>query len=175
MVFNVDTRDNYFSPLKGGLYQFQTNFTSKAMGSTHSFNSFQIDLRKYIELPKKQVLALQVYTKLTFGEAPFQARSVYGGADLARGYFRGRYIDQHLYVLQAEYRFPIAKRWEFAAFALTGNVGNALDGFNSTNKSSVGFGPRYFISKNNRSALRLDIGFNSYGGSGIYFGVNEAF
>jgi hypothetical protein len=175
VVFNVDSRDNYFAPLEGGLYQFQTNFTSKVMGSTHSFNSFQIDLRKYITLPRKQVLALQVYTRLTFGDAPFQARSIYGGADLARGYFRGRYIDQHLYVLQAEYRLPVSKRWEVAAFILTGNVGNTIDGFNSSSKSSFGFGPRYFISKNNRSALRLDIGFNSFGGSGIYFGVNEAF
>lgn len=175
VVFNVDTRDNYFSPLKGGLYQFQTNFTSKVMASTHSFNSFQIDLRKYLRLPRKQVLALQFYTRLTFGDAPFQARAIYGGADLARGFFRGRFIDDHLYVLQAEYRFPIARRWEMAAFVLTGNVGNALEGFDSPNKSSFGFGPRYFISKNNRSALRLDIGFNSYGGTGIYFGVNEAF
>jgi outer membrane protein assembly factor BamA len=175
VVFNVDTRDNYFSPLKGGLYQFQTNFTSKVMGSTHSFNNYQLDFRKYFPILNRHVLAVQFYSRLTFGDSPFQARAVYGGADVARGYFRGRFIDDHLYVIQAEYRLPVAKRWELAAFVLTGNVGNATDGFNSPNKSSIGAGPRYFISKNNRSCLRLDIGVNSYGGTGIYFGVNEAF
>jgi len=33
----------------------------------------------------------------------------------------------------------------------------------------------YFIYKNKRTLLRLDIGINQYGESGIYFGVNEAF
>lgn len=175
VVLNFDTRDNYFSPLVGGLYQFKTNFTSKAMGSTHTFNTYHLDLRKFIKLPRKQVLAMQFYTRLTFGNAPFQAQSYYGGANLARGYFRGRYIDQNLYVVQVEYRLPVFKRWEVAAFALTGNVGRSNQSLFNDFKSSIGFGPRYFISKNNRSLLRLDIGFNSKGGTGIYFGVNEAF
>jgi len=42
-------------------------------------------------------------------------------------------------------------------------------------KSSFGFGPRFFIYKNKRTLLRLDIGVNDEDGSGIYFGVNEAF
>lgn len=176
-VFNLDTRDNKFSPLGGGFYQFKTNFTSKVMGSTHSFNTYFLDLRKYIKIGKQHILALQLYTRLTFGNSPFQAKAYYGGADVARGYFKGRYIDDNLYVVQVEYRLPISKRWELAAFALTGNIGNNADDYGLFNdfKSSFGFGPRYFIYKNKRTLLRLDIGINQYGESGIYFGVNEAF
>lgn len=177
IVLNKDSRDNMFSPLKGGFYQFKTNFTSRALGSTHSLNTYFVDLRKYFPIANKHILALQLYSRLTFGNSPFQAKSYYGGADVARGFFKGRYIDDHLYVAQIEYRLPIAKRWEIAAFALTGNVGNDREGERLFDdfKSSFGFGPRFFIYKDKRTLLRLDIGINDEGGSGIYFGVNEAF
>ena len=175
VVFNIDSRDNHFSPLKGGLYQFKTNFTSKVLGSTHSFNTYIIDLRKYFNLFNNHILAIQIISQYTFGDSPFQAKAIYGGADLARGYFKGRYIDNYLYVAQIEYRLPLFKRWELAFFALTGNVGNDESSLFDDFKSSIGFGPRFFISKHNRSMLRLDISVNSEGGGGIYFGVDEAF
>ena len=128
LLLNRDSRDNKFSPLRGGLYQFKTNFTSRVLGSTHSFNSYYIDLRKYLNLGNNNIIALQLYSRLTFGNSPFQAKAYYGGADVARGYFKGRYIDDHLYVLQMEYRLPVSKRWELAAFALTGNVGHNESG-----------------------------------------------
>jgi hypothetical protein len=177
VVLNIDSRDNKFSPLGGGFYQFKTNFTSRVMGSTHSFNTYHLDLRKYIKLGGKHILAMQVYSRLTFGNSPFQAKAHYGGADVARGYFKGRYIDDLLYVVQMEYRLPILKRFELAAFILTGNVGHdeAGQGLFDDFKSSFGFGPRFFIYKDKRTLLRLDFGFNNEGSSGIYFGINEAF
>jgi len=60
---------------------------------------------------------------------------------------------------------------------LTGNVGNNEPGnglFNG-HKLACGLGPRFFIYKDKRTLLRLDIGFNNEGNSGMYFGVNEAF
>lgn len=175
VILNVDSRDNYFAPLNGGFYQFKANLTSKAMGSTHSYNTFHLDFRKYLNLKKNRVMAFQFYTRLNFGVAPFQGQAQYGGAEVARGYFKGRYIDDLMYVLQAEYRQPILKRWELAAFALTGNVASIDQNIFGAYKSSFGFGPRYFIKKDNRSVLRLDFAFNVEGGTGIYFGVNEAF
>ncbi len=177
IVLNIDSRDNKFSPLRGGFYQFNTNFTSKTLGSTHSFNTYFLDARKYLNLGNNKILALQVYSRLTFGDSPFQAKAYYGGADVARGYFKGRYIDDHLYVVQMEYRQPISRRWELAAFALTGNVGHNESGHGLFNdfKTSFGAGPRFFLYKNKRTLLRLDIGVNREGESGIYFGVNEAF
>lgn len=175
VILNVDSRDNYFSPLFGGFYQFKANLTSKAMGSTHSYNTFHLDFRKYVNLGKKRVLAFQLYTRLNFGIAPLQGQSIYGGAEVARGYFRGRYIDDLMYVAQAEYRHPVGRRWELAGFALTGNVSAFQENLFGVSKASFGFGPRYFIKKDNRSVLRLDIAFDVEGGSGIYFGVNEAF
>ena len=177
LVLNIDSRDNTFSPLMGSFSQFKTNFASRAMGSTHSFNVFQLDLRKYFNLGKNRVLAAQLYSRFTLGESPFQSRSFYGGGELARGFYRGRYIDDNLYLIQLEYRAPLGKRWEFAVFALTGNVGSQSDpaDYFSNLKSSVGLGPRFFIYENKRTLLRLDIGLNSDGSTGLYFGVNEAF
>lgn len=175
VILNIDQRDNYFSPLKGGFYQFKAQLTSRALGSNYSYNTFFLDFRKYFNLKKRRVFAAQVYTRLNFGEAPFQGQSLYGGSETGRGYFRGRYIDQHMYVIQAEYRQPIGKRWEFAVFALTGDVLAPEQALFSDFKSSVGLGPRFFLKKDNRACLRLDYAINFKGGSGIYFGVNEAF
>ena len=175
VVLNLDNRDNKFSPLRGEFLQFKTNFTTKVLGSTHTFNTYQIDLRKYVPLRKNHVLALQLYSQLTFGDSPFQAKAYYGGRGGPRGFYGGRYIDDNLYVAQMEYRIPVFKRWEFAAFVSTGNVGNEERSLFNDFKTSFGLGPRYFIYKNKRTLLRLDIAINNEGNSGIYFGINEAF
>lgn len=175
VVLNLDRRDNKFSPLRGEFFQFKTNFTSEVLGSTHTFNTYHLDFRKYVPIRKNHVLAIQLYSQFTFGDSPFQAKAYYGGGSVARGFYGGRYIDDNMYVAQMEYRLPVFKRWEFAAFVLTGNVGSEEQSLFNGFKSSYGLGPRFFLYKNKRTLLRLDIGVNNEGNSGIYFGINEAF
>ena len=47
--------------------------------------------------------------------------------------------------------------------------------FFSNMKTSFGGGVRFKVKKDVQAVLRLDIGFNQFGDSGVYFGVNEAF
>ncbi|OHX65231.1 BamA/TamA family outer membrane protein [Flammeovirga pacifica] len=174
-VFNYDDRDNIFSPNSGNYFQMNTWFSSIVLGSTYSFNKYIVDLRKYFSLNDRVILATRAYLENSYGEVPFQHQSWLGGGDRMRGYFRGRYIDDQLYTCQVEMRFKVHKRWRVNAFASFGEVGpTVLDLFDGL-KFSGGGGIRYKFLKENDTLIRLDVGVNRDLGTGIYFGVNEAF
>jgi hypothetical protein len=158
-IFNLDDRDNIFSTRKGNFMQLKAGFSSKVIGATHSYNKYTIDLRK----------------ESTFGDVPFQTMAWLGGGDKTRGYFKGRFIDNNMYAMQAEYRNRFRKRWEFTAFASIGEVAHEPFSYFSSVKYSFGGGIRYQILKSNPTLIRLDFGLGKDGNNGIYFGVNEAF
>ncbi|WP_299765138.1 BamA/TamA family outer membrane protein [uncultured Dokdonia sp.] len=176
-IFNLDTRDNTGSPTKGQYLQAKAQFSSELIGATSAFNKYVIDLRTYSVVNDKSTLATQIYAESNYGDIPFQALASYGGGTRARGYFFGRFIDNHMYVVQAEYRYRFKPRWTAAAFGLIGEVAERPETFFNadTFKPSFGAGVRYKLFKDQNTYLRFDIGSGIDGNSGIYFGVNEAF
>lgn len=175
VVFNQDKRDNTASPNRGNLLQLKAQFSSKNLGATADYNRYIFDVRHYQPLNTKNILAFQVYSESIFGDIPFQAKAWYGGGAAARGYFRGRYIDDLMYVIQAEYRWKFHERWSAAGFALVGEVFDSYNHMIENLKPSAGGGIRYKFSKEQDTLLRLDLGVGIDGNSGIYFGINEAF
>lgn len=174
-VFNFDDRDNDYSPVKGNYLVFKAGFSSRSFAATYSYNSYLIDLRKYFPIAGKFTIAIQIYSLLKFGEVPFQSQAWYGGPDLGRGYFKGRYIDD-LYILsQVEIRYRIINRLHINAFVNLGDVSDLPENIFSHPKFSFGGGIRFQLSKKNPTLIRMDIGVNQDGGTGLYFGVNEAF
>ncbi len=178
---NFDSRDNYQAPKGGAFYSLKSGVASRAMGSTTSFNFTSIDIRRYFKLNKTiqraTILAFQAYLNVTNGDVPFQRMSRYGGSIYARGYYLGRYTDNNMFVIQSEIRTQLKKKWSLAAFAIAGDVFlNSGDLGFSQLKSSVGGGLRWQIRKSDPSLLRLDFAYGfATKGTGIYFGVNEAF
>ncbi|MFY0601625.1 MAG: BamA/TamA family outer membrane protein [Cyclobacteriaceae bacterium] len=175
VIFNLDDRDDVAAPLSGNFVQLNARFASKSFGSTNSFNKYFTDLRTYRPLGKKSVLAIQIYYESAYGDVPFQAKSWYGGGERARGYFRGRFIENHMYVAQAEYRWRFHPRWTAAAFGLVGEVASLPENFFSEVKPGFGGGFRFKFVKTQNAWLRADIGIGKDGNNGFYFGVNEAF
>ncbi len=175
VIFNLDSRDIVEAPTSGHFLQLNARFSSEILGATYNFNKFIFDLRTYLPIGERSVLALQAYSENTFGDVPFQAKSWFGGGERARGYFRGRFIDDHQYVLQAEYRLRFHPRWTVAGFALMGEVAEFPGEYLDDIKPSVGGGIRFKLSKDQNTLLRLDYGAGKDGNNGIYFGVNEAF
>lgn len=175
LIFSLDSRDNVYSSKTGWYFQFKGRFSSKLFGATHSYNKFEIDLRKYIVFNERHVLAGQLYTHSNLGDVPFQDMAWFGGGERGRGYFRGRYIDKLMYSAQVEYRFHISPRWIAAAFVSGGNVATTGTQYFGEFHPSAGGGVRFQIKKNNPTLVRLDIGIGRAGNSGVYFGVNEAF
>jgi outer membrane translocation and assembly module TamA len=175
VVFNLDSRDIVEAPTTGHFLQLNARFASEILGSTASFNKFIVDLRTYLPVGEKSLVALQAYSENTFGDIPFQALAWFGGGERARGYFRGRFIDDHQYVIQAEYRLKFHPRWTAAGFVLMGEVANLPGDFLNDVKPSAGGGIRFKLTKDQNTLLRLDVAAGKDGSSGVYFGVNEAF
>ncbi|MDM9631210.1 BamA/TamA family outer membrane protein [Robiginitalea aurantiaca] len=174
-IFNLDTRDQVEDP-KGGYYvNFNAQFSSKNFGATYGYNRFITDLRAYYPLGEKGLLAARIYVENNYGDVPFQSKAQFGGGNMARGYFQGRFIDDQMYVLTAEYRWRFHPRWSLAAFGLMGEVSGINQEFFNNPKFSTGGGVRFKILKKQNTLVRLDVGIGEAGNSGFYFGVNQAF
>lgn len=174
-IFNFDTRKNTSDPREGHFVTLSAQFSSENFGATHGFNKFIADLRTYRRLDENSLIALQLYMQSNYGDVPFQSKSLFGGNYRARGYYAGRFIDNHIYVAQAEYRYRFDPRWGLAAFVLVGEVADLPENFFQDLKPSFGGGVRYKITKDQNTIVRFGMGYGKGGNSGIYFGVNQAF
>src|SRR5258708_9952585 len=158
-ILSWDTRNNAYSPDRGFFAEIQFVYFEKHLGSDFNFRLLSVDLRKFIHLTDKDVLALQGLGGFTFGETPFRKLEELGGADIMRGYYGGRFTDKCLMAYQAEYRRLLFWRIGMVAFASTGEVGPSpghfeLDGFHF----AYGGGLRFMLSKEEKLNLRIDYG-----------------
>jgi hypothetical protein len=174
-VLDFDSRDNIYSTLGGAFLTFKGGFSAKSFGASYAYNKYLIDLRKYFILAGKHTLAVQAYLESATGTVPFQSMAWLGGPERNRGYFNGRYMNNAYLLVQAEMRWRIWSRLHINAFAALGQVSGEVDDLFNSGKFSGGAGLRFQALKSNPTLLRFDFGINQYGGTGIYFGVNEVF
>jgi hypothetical protein len=172
---NYDTRDNIFYTSKGSFYSLSVTSFSDLVGSDYSFLKYGFDFRHYFLFAKKHIFAAQANLNIIDGDPPFTSLSLFGGENMMRGYYSGRYRDKNMAVLQMEYRSPIKWRFGFVGFAGFGDVANKFDDFDISNfKYSVGWGIRYVFDPKEKINLRLDFGYGE-GSSGVYINIGEAF
>lgn len=172
---NWDTRNNIFSASHGGYYELSMVFFSKIFGSDYVFNRYVLDSRRYIPVTKEHVLALQTYFSFIAGNPPFYMLSMLGGDMSMRGYFLGQFRDNHMMVLQAEYRLPVWWRFGLVGFVGIGDVAHRVSDFRLDNlKVSYGPGLRFFVKPEEKIALRIDYGISKES-SQFYISFLEAF
>lgn len=172
-----DTRNNILNSRRGLYFEAQASLYSRSLGSTADYQVFSADFRKYFTLSKERgdVLAFQLFTYFTTGDTPFKDLAAFGGSNLMRGYYQGRYRGRMQNAAQAEYRFPILSWLGGAAFFGCGNVGEDWRSFNwSRLKPAGGLGLRFKVIPGEDVNLRVDYAFGP-GGRNIYFGFAEAF
>ena len=158
-ILSWDTRNNAYSPDKGGFAEIQYVYFPSFLGSDFKFTVLSIDLRRFFKLSPKSVIAVQGLGGLTFGNTPFRKLEELGGTDIMRGYYGGRYTDKCLMAYQAEYRRFLFWRIGIVAFTAIGEVAPTpsrfeLDGFHYTG----GGGLRFALSKEEKLNLRIDYG-----------------
>ncbi len=107
LSLRLDNRDNILNPQSGEYLATSPLYFSNLTGSNFSFTLLEVDLRKYCKAPLKSIVALQTFTQLAFGSPPFRMMALLGGENVMRGYYTGRYRDNHLLAAQAEWRLPI--------------------------------------------------------------------
>lgn len=172
---NWDTRDAVLFPRQGAFFQFTADGYGPIAGSDFSFHRLKLDLREYLPVGARGVLACQAYFLSTGGDVPFYKLAQIGGDTLLRGYYRGRFRDKDLMLFQAEYRTLITKRIGVAGFAGLAHIFPAFDDLgHGKTKFSMGSGLRYVINKRDRTTVRLDLAWGQ-ASFGLYITAQEAF
>lgn len=168
-----DSRDNFAYPLSGDFHRLSVRYFDPAFGAAHTFTLVTLDARKYFSLPYQQVIAVQLLSEIRDGTPPFSLMSELGGTSLLRGYFKGRYRDNNMLLLQAEYRFPIYKRLSGVAFGDVGQVYGPSGPFAANAfRWTVGVGGRFRFGA--RTYMRIDLAGNHETGA-VVFNGGQAF
>ncbi|MFI5139400.1 MAG: hypothetical protein ACHQIM_16375 [Sphingobacteriales bacterium] len=183
LTSSFDSRDNSLNPLKGGygFVQFRTNF--RFMGSTSSWQSLIIDLRKYYRFPEgsDNVIALWSYDWLVLSGKPayvdLPGNQWDPSSATGRGYIQGRFRGAQMVYLEGEYRYKITPDGLLGGVffinleSFSAGPGTRLQGI------QPGFGPGLRIKLNtiSRTNVTLDYGFGRQGSNGLFIDVGEAF
>lgn len=172
-----DKRDNAFSPERGFFGQLFVNHFDNYLGSDFNYTNIVVDLRKYLPITKKSVLAFQFFSFSNTGhEVPVRSLASFGGANRMRGYYDGRYKDLDQMLVQGEYRFPLVWKLSAVAFAGTGSVAPNFKAYALNDlKYSYGAGLRIPLDRKERLNMRLDYGIGQGKNNGFYLQLGEAF
>jgi hypothetical protein len=172
----LDSRDNRYKPYEGALFLTTFVFYPKFLGSRYEFMTFNLDARKYWNVYRKHVLAVQATTQYSSGDVPFYDLALMGGEDRMRGYYKGALRDKVLVDAQVEYRMPVWNIFGLTTWVATGRVFDQYKNFTFNDFwLSFGGGVRIRVDSKNNTNLRFDMGFGPNGVSGFYFNFAEAF
>lgn len=175
-----DNRHNILNVREGFFSELAVLKYDGAWGSTHSFNTFITDTRLYKAVNDRDVLAAQILGQFNSEGTPFNQLALMGGENIMRGYYLGRYRDDHQLAAQIEYRFlplPLgfSNRWGAAVFTGTGAVFNEIKSLSSKDFVwSGGGGIRFLLFPKKDIFTRFDVAFTSEG-QGFYLFIGEAF
>ncbi len=170
-----DSRDNILFPRRGQYLQFSSAVHNKVLGSSFNFSRTTFDLRAFFPIRERHVIGLRAYMNSCAGTPPFYQLSLLGGETLLRGYYKGRFRDKNILVVQAEYRLPLGKRFGLVGFAGLGDVAARFSDFKLLHwKYTIGAGIRFKLDVQEGTNLRLDValGKESFG---FYITATESF
>jgi outer membrane protein assembly factor BamA len=174
-IFIYDKRNNPLNPSNGSYIESSLLHFDKPIGSLYKFTSFVLDIRKYNTLFKRLIWNGNAYFYLNKGEVPYRMLPTIGGARFLRGYYRGRFRDNNMIIVQQEFRMPIYKWFGIAAFGGVGSVAREIKDFSeNTFHYNFGVGLRIRINEKENTNLRLDYGITK-DTHGIYLVFAEAF
>ncbi len=185
LAFNLlhDLRRNSINPRKGSFANltYRPNFTF--LGSSMSYQTLQLDYRKYLHLNSKtkNTLAIWSYAFLTLtGNPPYlvlphTGSDTYGNS--GRGFIIGRFRGRNLLYAEAEYRFSLTRNGilgmvVFAnAQSISENEGNRFEVI----QPAGGTGIRIKLNKYSKTNISIDYGFGAGGSQGIFVNLGEVF
>jgi outer membrane protein assembly factor BamA len=175
--FTFDRRDNVNYPAHGEYVTFGFKYFAPYNENAYSFYEVELNARKYFTIYKDFILATQLFCGLSEGDIPFYSLYQLGGMTRMRGISNKYiYIDKNAYFAQCELRKHI---WNRFGLVLFGGIGNTYEKMSEVKfdqmKYVYGGGIRFQSDTKNIINLRLDYGRGSFGDSGIYMTMREAF
>jgi len=176
-VISNDTRDHVQNPTRGMFLNFKNQFYRNWVNSDFEFVRYMVSYNQFFKVSKKdetQVLAMRATFNIATGDVPFEGQTVVGGDDI-RGYSQGRYRDDQVYTLQAEYRWNFYNRWGLVAFA---GVASAVEKFADIPDELIlpgaGAGIRFKMLPTEKVNIGIDVGAGKDDYS-ITFRIGESF
>lgn len=174
-LLSYDSRDNQINPYSGFNIEFKHYFYRSWLNSDNNFEQFELTYTHYIKLrDEKHILVPRFHTAIATGDVPFQGQNVVGQDDI-RGYSSGKYRENQVYAIQAEYRWRFYKKLGMVGFAgLATAVDNISELGNTEILPGIGAGIRYMAIPSER----VNIGFDVAVGKddwGLYFRIGESF
>ncbi|TWR24649.1 hypothetical protein FPZ42_16290 [Mucilaginibacter achroorhodeus] len=178
-----DVRDNSINPSKGFYAAMQYRDNKLFLGSTSSWQSLIIDVRKYFRFPEQShnVLALWSYNWLVLGgkppylDLPANTWDQYNGT--GRGYIQGRFRGSQMVYGEAEYRFGLTRNGLLGGVVFGNAESFSAEPGTKLQKVQPGYGAgvRIKLNKVSKTNIAIDYGFGSQGSKGIFVTVGEIF
>lgn len=174
ILLEYDSRDAATEPHRGAYLSLRQTLYPKGLGTCpQSLWKTDVTLDFYRRLWRGGVLGADLHGEFTSGGTPWQLLSRLGGENRMRGYYLGRYTDNHLITAQAELRQHLWRRLGMAVWAGAGNSFGKNGSFDWNHTlPSYGVGLRWQFKK--AINIRMDYGFGRHTG-GFILAVNEAF
>ncbi len=176
-VLQYDNRDRIYAPQKGIKAELRSMQADQSIGSDFFYRSLDLNFAIYLPLQenKKGVLALNTYSTMQDGQAPFNKLASLGGPHNLRGFRNGHFRDRKLFGGQVEYRSAYAGPFGFAAFVGTANVSNNFQDLSTQYmRTAAGLGLRVMLDPKSGLNLRFDYARRNGAGE-FYFAIGEAF
>lgn len=170
-----DSRDQVFFPTKGVVADLAYLSQGRLVGGNVRFDRYSADVSSYHAMSRRAILVVNYFVSFTSGTAPFNALSLLGGTKRMRGYYEGRYRDQHAALLQTELRLTIYRRLGGVLFGAVGLLGDNRQWLRVADpKAAYGAGLRFTVNRRDHLNIRLDYGLGRQS-SGFYLTIGEAF
>jgi hypothetical protein len=185
-LVTYDRRDAIYWARRGCFLRAKAAYYRELWGSEFDYDSYLLEARQFVPLFATGAFGVAATLQSKTGDVPFRELSTANGDKTMRGLVRGKYRDNHLLILQAEYKSYLPdwnwishpwfrNRLGYAVFAEAGQVAHetkdlAWEEF----KPDFGFGIRYAMNPAQLMNIRVDIGFVD-GGIAPAINIKESF
>jgi outer membrane protein assembly factor BamA len=167
-----DTRNNLLTPTSGMYVYGNCSYNI----SQSNYPQFTLDVRYYKTWNNKFTWANRLINDWSVGTPPFYDYAFLGGDKLVRGYYFGRYRDNHLCAWQTEFRLPVVGRLGLATLGGLSALYSAQNVLMFQHlRYNYGVGIRFKVDKKENTNLRLDYAIGHHPNSGFYVSFGESF
>lgn len=179
----VDMRNSTITPTSGFYASVIFRDNKKFLGSTSSWKSLIVDVRKYYRFPEnsKNVLALWSYDWLVLtGRPPYldlPATTWDQNNGTGRGYIQGRFRGAQMVYLESEYRYGITSNGLLGGVVFVNGQSFSASPGSSLERMQAGYGAglRIKLNKVSKTNIAVDYGFGNQGSNGVFVTVGEIF
>ncbi len=176
LVATYDNKNHQYWATSGEHVKLETYGFHKAIGSEYGFFKYRLKAKKYFSVGEGGI-ATMFYNEVNYGDSiPFRQLATPDGVYEMRGVENGRYRDNNLITIGAEYRRELWWRLGMVAFSEAfQSWGQQTDFQLSETLVSVGGGVRFALNPEKKFNVRADLAWVQKNGIGLTVYVREAF